>query len=121
MVFSVIEGNGHRLAVALPGSVIINDLSSALDVLAHISYNLRCDRVILHQSNINPAFFDLSTRLAGDVLQKFVTYGMKVAIAGDFSGDISQSLRSFIAESNRGGQVCFMPDEVSAAQRLINM
>jgi hypothetical protein len=55
------------------------------------------------------------------VLQKFVTYGMKVAIAGDFSGDISQSLRSFIAESNRGGQVSFMPDEVSAAQRLIDM
>ena len=118
MVFRVKESNGHRIAVAEPGSVIIWDMPSALDVLAEVSYNQESDRLVLHRSNLSEGFFDLSTRLAGDVLQKFVNYQMKVAIVGDFSGNVSQSLREFISESNRGSHVCFLPDEESALLRL---
>jgi len=39
----------------------------------------------LNKSAICDDFFDLSTGLAGEILQKFVNYHVKIAIVGDFS------------------------------------
>ena len=36
-------------------------------------------------ARLSPDFLRLSTGLAGDVLQKFVNYGLRVAIVGDVS------------------------------------
>ena len=37
--------------------------------------------------------------IAGDILQKFVNYGIKFAIFGDFTGYTSKPLKDFIYES----------------------
>lgn len=65
-------------------------------------------------------FFRLSTRLAGEVLQKFVNYGLRVAIIGDVSRWTAQSaaLRDFIAEANRGRSVWFVADPAELQRRL---
>ena len=39
----------------------------------------------MNQSIFSEAFFDLKTRLAGEILQKYINYHVKVAIIGDFS------------------------------------
>ncbi|WP_083996437.1 DUF4180 domain-containing protein [Desulfosporosinus acididurans] len=52
-------------------------------------------------------FFDLKTKLAGEILQKFVNYHVRIAIVGDFSGYKSKSLKDFIYESNNGKDVFF--------------
>ncbi len=49
-------------------------------------------------SSICDDFFDLSTRLAGEILQKFINYHVKIAIIGDFSIYTSKSLKDFIYE-----------------------
>jgi hypothetical protein len=54
-----------------------------------------------------PAFFDLKTGLAGECLQKVSNYRRHLAILGDFSEVGSKSLRDFIGESNKTGQVVF--------------
>ncbi len=41
----------------------------------------------------------------GEILQKFVTYKAKLAIAGDFSVYTSKSLKDFIYESNNGNHI----------------
>jgi hypothetical protein len=53
------------------------------------------------------AFFQLNTGFAGEVLQKFTNYRMRIAVTGDFSGYTSKSLRDFMYESNMGRQVFF--------------
>lgn len=55
-------------------------------------------------------FFNLKTRIAGEVLQKLVQYRMRVAIVGDISRYVAEStaLRDFVYESNRGDQVRFV-------------
>ncbi|HTZ72847.1 MAG TPA: DUF4180 domain-containing protein [Candidatus Aquilonibacter sp.] len=55
-------------------------------------------------------FFRLETRVAGEFLQKFVTYGFGVAIVGNISGYFGdgRALKSFIAESNRGRHIWFV-------------
>ncbi|WP_449401649.1 DUF4180 domain-containing protein [Chryseobacterium wanjuense] len=54
------------------------------------------DKVIIHEKNITPEFFDLKTKIAGDILQKFSNYRVKLAIVGDFSKYESKSIKDFI-------------------------
>ena len=55
-------------------------------------------------------FFRLRTGIAGQFLQKFVTYGVRVVILGDISPclEASSALRDFVYESNRGRDIWFV-------------
>ena len=66
--------------------------------------------VVVPMDRLDPRFFQLRTGLAGEMLQKFVTYRMRLAVVGDFTELASQSgaLRDFIYESNRGKDVWFV-------------
>ncbi|GJM77483.1 hypothetical protein HMSSN036_96990 [Paenibacillus macerans] len=99
------EANGRDIAVVSSNEVVIHDVQSALDLMATVRYVTGCDRIVMDQSLINESFFDLKTRLAGEIVQKFVNYQVKFAIAGDFSRYASQSLRDFIYESNSGNDL----------------
>ena len=61
-------------------------------------------RVAIPVARLDPAFFQLATRLAGEVAQKFVNYRIRLAIVGDISPQCAQSkaLRDFVHESNQG-------------------
>jgi hypothetical protein len=76
--------------------------------------------VVIPLSRLAPAFLDLKTRLAGEVLQKFVNYRRQVAILGDVSEAVagSEALRDFVRESNRGRTVWFVPDMAALEAKL---
>lgn len=65
-------------------------------------------------------FFDLRTRIAGEIVQKFVMYGRRVAIVGDISRKTAQStsLAAFVIESNRGRDLWFVANLQELANRL---
>jgi hypothetical protein len=74
-------------------------------------------------------FFRLNTRIAGEIIQKFVTYRRRLAIVGDISRYMEESsaFRDFGYEANRGDHVLFVanPEELdkktyahAAARRL---
>ncbi|MGN0004211.1 MAG: DUF4180 domain-containing protein [Sphingobacterium composti] len=87
--------------------IIVSSLDDALDLIGNIYYQ-GFDRLILHEKNLAPAFFDLKTKLAGDILQKFTQYQLALIIVGDFEKYQSKSLNDFIYESNQGKQVNFV-------------
>ncbi len=118
MVFKILQENGHAIAVIQNDTVLIHDIQSALDIMATIRYETDCERIIMDRSALCDAFFDLKTRMAGEILQKFIQYRMKIAIIGDFSQFTSKSLQSFILESNRGTDIFFLPDQAQAIQKL---
>ena len=95
--------------------ILISDGTSAVELLASVRYETGCSAVILRKEQLDEAFFRLSSGVAGEVLQKFVNYQMRLAIVGDFSHYTSKPLRDFIYESNQGTQVGFQPT-VEAAQ-----
>ena len=70
---------------------------------------------------LDPAFFDLSTLLAGDVTQKVVNYQLRLAVIGDLSAHTSrsQALADFVWESNRGDHIWFVEDEAELVARLV--
>lgn len=110
--------NNREIVVVSSNSILINDVQSALDLIASVSYETGCDRMILSKSAICEEFFDLKTKLAGEVLQKFINYQMKIAIVGDFSVYTSKSLKDFIYESNKGKCIFFMDDQEQALEKL---
>jgi hypothetical protein len=90
-----------------------------LDVLGR-AYGEFPDLIAIPAAALGPRFFDLSTRIAGDLLQKFAQYRMRVAILGDLSAYVaaSSALRDFVYESNRGGQIWFLADFDALDARL---
>ena len=109
--------NDITIAELTDKNFIINEVQDALDLMADVSHQ-GCNRLIVYENNLNKDFFDLSTGLAGEILQKFSNYNFKLAIIGDFSKYESNSLRDFIRESNRGNMIFFAEDLQSALLRL---
>ena len=97
--------------------IIINNERDAVDLLGNSSYE-GARAAIIYEENLPAAFFDLKTRLAGEVLQKFSTYRFRLAIVGEFSKYNSDSLRRFINESNRAGEINFVGTLQEALQKL---
>jgi hypothetical protein len=103
---------GITIAEIVPGSQTIDTTEDLLDIMGDTGYNGSAG-IIIHRVTLNSDFFDLKTKFAGEILQKFSNYRMKLAIIGDFSDVKSKSLRDFIRESNTRGIVNFVasPDE----------
>jgi len=113
-----LEKSGTVVAVVNSAEVLIRDVQSALDLLMSVWYEAGSSRIALNKEAVTEEFFVLSTRLAGEILQKFVNYQTKLALFGDFSHYTSKPLRDFIYESNQGRDVFFVPDETEAVDRL---
>ena len=118
MNIKTITQNGVTVAIVESEEALIFDVQSALDLMAMVRYETDTDHMILPKVVLDERFFVLSSGLAGDILQKFVNYQMKVAIVGDFSGYTSKPLRDFIYESNNGKHVFFLGSEAEAIEKL---
>ena len=77
-----------------------------------ISFASSCDAelLVIPRNRLPDEFFELQSGLAGELLQKFVTYGLRVVIVGDVSHDTegSRSFASLVLESNRGDRCWFV-------------
>lgn len=107
-----------NVAIVNSGEVIIKDVASAVDFVMDIKYRTKCNKIALNKSAITEDFFILSSGLAGEILQKFINYGIKFAIYGDYSKYTSKPLKDFIYESNQGKDVFFVSTKDEAMEML---
>lgn len=117
MDINLISVNDYYIAEIVSDIIEINNAQDALDILANCAYQ-DARRIVMYQENITDSFFDLKTTLAGDILQKFSNYNVKLAVVGDFSKYSSQSLRDFIYESNKTGRISFVATRDEAIDAL---
>ena len=108
MQLTKIEKNGIACAVVNSNEIVITDAQSALDVLMSAKYDIGTKNIIVDKKLITEDFFILSKGLAGEILQKYVNYGGRIAIYGDYSHYTSKPLKDFIYESNKGKDVFFL-------------
>ena len=108
---------GQLLAELVSYQTPISTEQDALDILAN-SYYLGAEALVLKAEQLDSAFFELKTGLAGAILQKFSNYRMKLAIIGDFSAANSKSLQDFIYESNKTRLINFVVSREEAFQQL---
>ena len=118
MKFNIIEKNVIRCAALESEEKAITDVQSALDLLVSAEYEAGTKNIVIDKNLINEDFFILSTGFAGEVLQKFINYGGRIAIYGDYSSYTSKPLKDFIYESNNGRDIFFVSSKEEAIDML---
>jgi hypothetical protein len=117
MELDIQERHGVRVAVLRGEGILLGTTADALDAMVD-AFQAGATALVVRADQLPPAFFDLSTRMAGEMLQKFTNYQIRFAVVGNFTAVESRSLAAFILESNRGRQTFFLPSEDEAVERL---
>ncbi len=121
MKYSILELKNQTKIVRIEDeSIIISDERSFLDLFMTIAYETGENRFVIRKDHLTEKFFDLSNKIAGNILQKLINYKMKLAIIGDFSHYESNALNAFIYECNQGNDIFFVKSEVEALNRFSN-
>ena len=118
MTLQKIETGGVVCALVQSDDLVIVDPQSALDVLMTAKYETGTKNIVIDKTLITEEFFILSSGLAGEILQKYINYGGRIAIYGDFSHYTSKPLKDFIYESNQGRDIFFPATREEAIQKL---
>jgi hypothetical protein len=111
--------NDTKIAEVISEDNIISSIDDGLELLGNLYYQ-DFDKIIIHEKNITPKFFDLKNGIAGEILQKFSNYRVRLVIVGDFSKYITKSINEFIYESNKGRQINFVNSQSEAIKALSN-
>lgn len=92
---------------------------AATDIIGE-AFGVDAKVVAIPVERLDEGFLTLRTRIAGEVIQKFVNYGFQLAFVGDVSAAMAESaaLRDFVRESNRGRHVWFVADFAELESRL---
>lgn len=105
---------GRRALVWEAEGVLLASPRDASDLVGEV-LSAEAELVVIPATRLSPDFLRLSSGLAGEVLQKFVNYGLGVVILGDISTatQASAPLRDFVRESNHGRSIWFVPDRAA--------
>ena len=106
------------LLCATEGEAIGSE-QDALDLIGDAGYQ-GAQWVVVPAERFDESFFRLRTRVAGDIIQKFVNYRVGLAVLGDISRytAASSALEDFVRECNRGRQTWFLGDVEELGRRL---
>ncbi len=103
------ELHGVRVVELIADGTKMQTYNDAVDLIGKTFEN-RATLIVIPVECLDDEFFQLKTRTAGELIQKFVQYRRHLAIVGDISSFLAESpaLRAFVAESNRGKDVWFV-------------
>ncbi|BCL18000.1 DUF4180 domain-containing protein [Micromonospora sagamiensis] len=109
---------GVRVLVCDPDGPPVVTVRDALDLVG--AAFLGAQVVAVPASRLDDSFFSLDTGFAGEVMQKFVNYQLRLVVLGDISRHLaaSSALRALVHESNRADHVWFLPDLEALDARL---
>jgi uncharacterized protein DUF4180 len=101
-----------------PAGPAIASTQDALDLIGAAFAG--AEVVAVPAGRLDESFFSLGTGFAGEVMQKFVNYRLRLAVVGDISRHIeaSAALRALVRESNVADHVWFVPDLDALDTRL---
>jgi hypothetical protein len=112
------ERAGVPVLVCDPDGPPVATEQDALDLIGAAFLGAQVVAVPVHR--LDGSFFSLGTRFAGEIMQKFVNYRLRLVVVGDISRHLAASaaLRALVHESNRTDHVWFVPDLDALDERL---
>lgn len=113
--FDMIDVGGKAVAEVTSGVVATE--RDATDLVGNASFG-GAVAVLIDASHLAPEFSDLSSGLAGVVLQKFSNYRLPLVVTGFDEAAVSDSMRALMAECRRGGSTRFMATKDQALTLL---
>lgn len=113
-----LKDNGTDIAVISSDEKLIVDTQSALDLVMTVKYETGATNIVINKSAVCKEFFILSSGMAGEILQQFINYHVRIAIYGDYTQYTSKSLIDFIYESNNDNDFFFVSTKEASIQKL---
>lgn len=112
------ERSGFQVLVCDPAGPRVSTAEDAMDLIGAVF--LGAEIVAVPAQRLDERFFSPGTRFAGEVMQKFANYRLRLAVIGDISrhAEASGALRALVRESNAAGHVWFLPDFEALDARL---
>jgi hypothetical protein len=112
------ERAGVPVLVCDPAGPPVATTQAALDLIGAAFAG--AEVVAVPAERLDPSFFALGSRFAGEIMQKFVNYRLRLVVVGDISTHLaaSSALRALVAESNRHDHIWFVPDLAALDARL---
>ena len=110
--------SGGKVVIQNYDIPLLDDAKIVLGYAAHVERIHGCRDIAIYKEMFEESFFDISSGFAGEVAQKLVNKGFRIAIIGDFSGYASKPLKDFMYESNKGRHLFFVADEDEALKKL---
>jgi hypothetical protein len=110
---------GLTVLVCSPDGPKLDSERAATDIVGEM-FGPDAQVAAIPVERLGEGFLTLSTRVAGEVTQKFVNYGRRVAFVGDISAAVAASgaLRDYVRECNRGRHVWFVADMAELEAKL---
>ena len=111
--------HGTPVLVMAEDGALLDTIEAATEVVGDAAWG-QAELVAIPAERLTDDFFELRTRLAGEITQKFVNYRLRLAIVGDIESRVSESVSfaAWVTESNRGRQLWFVPTLDALAERL---
>lgn len=108
-----------RVLRCAPDGPTLDGESAALDLIG-AAFGQDAELVAVPVERVTDEFFRLRSGVAGAVMQKFVTYRLRLVVVGDVSRHIAEStaLRDLVHETNQGGHIWFLPTYEELDARL---
>ena len=115
----ITDRHGVRVLRGDPTGPLVRSERDVVELIGEALGN-GVDLVVLPAERLAEDFFALRTRVAGEVVQKFVNYRLRLAVVGDLTVHLARSsaLRDFVREANRGDQLWFVADDAELDARL---
>ena len=113
-----LKDNRTDIAVISSEEKLIVDTQSALDLAMTVKYETGTQNIVISKSAVCEEFFILSSSMAGEILQKYINYHVRIAIYGDYSQYTSKPLKDFIYESNHGNDFFFVSTGEETIEKL---
>lgn len=113
-----ILGTHQDIAHVQSKLVMIDDLATALELKNTVMQETGCHKIIAYQSNYSDDFFKLSTKLAEEIIDKYASYNVQMAVVGDFTTYTSKALQSFMHTCNEGNTFYFVSSVDEAVAKL---
>jgi hypothetical protein len=106
------------LELSAEGPPLASD-RDAVDLVG-TAYGHQAEVLVIPTARLTEDFFQLKTRVAGEMLHRLVLYKLRVAILGDVSRYTEESIsfRDFVVESNRGNQIWFVSSVEELGEKL---
>lgn len=117
MPFKVHEANNTQYLECDAADFVIRNERDILDLVSGCS-EYGVSKVLLHEANLSPEFFDLKTTLAGALFQKFANYHLRGAGLISFDKVKSERFKELIYEHNKGNLFRFFEDRAAAEKWL---
>ncbi len=93
--------NDVTFAECKPSEKLITSEQDAVDLIGLCGYH-QTNNLLLYAKNVDKSFFDLKSKLAGEILQKCMNYYMRLAMVLPSEVENNKRFTEMALETNKG-------------------